>query len=345
MIPVLPIPIEEGDDMPLTVRQRAAQAFQQGVTVTVKRGDEIFEGTDYPRTWDGFVGQQEAILQLRTSVASARSRGVRLDHTLLASGQHGIGKTTLAMILASEMGAGLVTISGAMTGEDFARAVRSCRDGDIVFWDEFHLAVAGNRNRADWLLPFLTDGVLMTKVGAVPLPAVTLVAATTDAGKLPQTILSRFMVRPRLAPYSASEAEVICLQLARRMKVRLGNAETTARRIAVASGGNPRAMRLILTAVRDMALANDGQVSLKQAFLWAGVTEDGLTREAMEIMFVLIACRDYTASLETIQAALAEPGPLRHAEQLLIQQGYLVISGRGRTLTAEGVSRVQKELL
>jgi len=303
-----------------------------------KVGDEIFEGTDYPTSFEGFIGQARAMEQLRAAVHSAQHRQTRLDHVLLASGAYGIGKTTLGQIIAYEMMVGFLPVSGALTVDDARSLLTGMSDQDILFWDEFHLAVSGNRNRADWLLPFLTDSVLLTKNGAEEMPKVSVIAATTDVGKLPQTIISRFMVRPRLEYYTLDEAVQICEQLTKRMKVKVrGN--RVLERIARAANHNPREMRMILTAVRDLATL--GLVKLDKAFAWAGLTHDGLSTECQEIMLVLLGSSGHTASLETIQAALGEPGPLRHHEQLLIQKGLLSITGRGRTLTDEGVDRAK----
>lgn len=300
--------------------------------------EEIFEGTDYPQTWDGFVGQVEAVDQLRTAVKSAILREDRLDHTLLASGAHGIGKTTLAQIIAYEMGVGYVAVSGPITIDEARKILKDMQDGDILFWDEFHLAVAGNRNRADWLLPMLTDHVLLSKDGPEQMPDITVIAATTDVGKLPQTIISRFMIRPILEYYTDEEASTIAERLAGRMKVRLRGQEILGR-IAAASNNNPRDMRMIITAIRDMAVTGDGKVNFKRALLWAGLTADGLSRVAQDMLLVLLDSNEYTASLETIQAALGEPGPLRHPEQSLIQKGYVTITSRGRKLTESGIAR------
>lgn len=306
---------------------------------TPKRGHEIFEGTDYPKDFNGFVGQQTAKEQLQVSIVSARTRGARLDHTLLASGAHGIGKTTLAQIIAFQMGAGFVSVSGPMTVDDLRSILTGMTDGDVLFWDEFHLAVAGNKNKADFLLPWMTDGVLMTKRGSEPMPDVTLIAATTDAGRLPQTIISRFMLRPRLAYYTVEEGALIATNLADRMRVKV-KGKSVMERISRAANANPREMRMILTAVRDLATLG-GPIDLTKAFEWAGVTYDGLSTECQEILLVLLGSMNNTASLETIQAALGEPGPLRHHEQLLIQKGLLVVTGRGRTLTDEGMERAR----
>ena len=309
--------------------------------VTSKRGLDIIAGTDYPADWSGFIGQRDAIAQLQTAIESSQYRGVRMDHTLLASGQHGIGKTTLAQICAIQRNVGFVPVSGPISVAEARQILRSMNDQDILFWDEFHLAVAGNRNRADWMLPFLTDGTLLTSRGPERMPDVTVIAATTEAGKLPVTIISRFMVRPRLSGYTDSEAVLLVEQLAKRMHVDLFGPDTTGM-IARAADNNPREMRMIITALRDQAIA--GEVSFDRALDWAGVTHDGLSRTSVDMLLVLYASQDYTASLETVSAALAEPGPLGDHERKLLRRGLIVITGRGRRLTDEGIERAREEL-
>lgn len=303
----------------------------------VKYGDDIFADPDYPQTWDEFVGQEQAIIQLRAAVTSAVDRGKPMDHVLLASGAQGIGKTTLAQIIAHEMGAGFVAVSGPLTVDDARRLLTQMNDGDVFFWDEVHLAVAGNRNRADWMLPFLTDAVLMTKNSVEQMPRVTVIGATTDVGKLPQTVVSRFMIRPVLNYYTDEEGRLIAVKMADRMGL-LFSDEATYQRVARAADNNPRDIKMILVACRDAGYA-DGGGSLELAFEWAGVTWDGLSRVAQDMLMVLLDAPDHTASLETVQALLGEPGPLRHAEQKLIQKGYIIITGRGRRLTERGVER------
>ncbi|HZJ05462.1 MAG TPA: hypothetical protein VFD59_08340 [Nocardioidaceae bacterium] len=96
------VPLDpEHPDVKAYLERRSANG-----TIAPKRGEEMFEGTDYPREWEGFVGQTQAKEELQIKVASAQARGARLDHTMLASGQHGCGKSTLAMLLAYQYGAG-----------------------------------------------------------------------------------------------------------------------------------------------------------------------------------------------------------------------------------------------
>jgi Holliday junction DNA helicase RuvB len=318
-----------GTDTQSTTRSRGRQP---------KRGEEIFAGTDYPKTWAGFVGQDEAKEQLQVHIASRRAENKPLDHILLASGLHGVGKTTLAHLIAYKAKAGLHEVSGAIDVEKFKQLVKTMEDGDVLLWDEFHTAVAGGKGKVEWILPFMTEGRLYSDQGAIECPKISIVAATTDGGRLPETVLSRFMVKPKLVPYSEDEALEITRNLAERMNVRLDDVEVPA--IAQASSGNPRDMRSILTAARDLQLAfADDPLDLDKAIRWAGFSKDGLTQIAQDILQILLLQPKYLASVDTLQGMLSEPGPIKHAEKELLNRGLVAITGRGRQLTDEGVAR------
>lgn len=310
----------------------------------VKRGEEIFEGTDYPRDWAGFIGQEKAKKQLQVTAASAKARGTRMEHTLLASGLHGIGKSTLATLLAARAQVGLVRTTGPLTQDDARRLMAEMEDRDVLFIDEVHLMTVGNKNRADWVLPFMTEGVLYTNRGSERMPDITIVAATTDVGKLPQTMISRFMIQPELVPYTDEEGARITLNLADRMGVTVD--DPTAQAIGRAADNNPRAMRQILTQVRDLGYAYpETYPNLDTAMEWAGVSADGLTKISREILLLLKGATAYTASLDSIKATLGEPGPIQHHEQQLLRRGLIEVTGRGRKLTDAGVSRAREEAM
>lgn len=312
-----------------------------------KVGAEIFEGTDYPTSWDSLVGQERAVAQLRAACLSARVRQTRLDHVLLASGVPGIGKTSLAKLVAADIGTGIVEVAGKI-GLDEARNILSGMSAnDVLFIDEVHQMAGGTK--AEWLLHVLQDGVLMTKNGPEPIPDITIVAATTDSQKLPMTILGRFPIKPVLEAYTEDEAATICEQMAER--VGFGATDfipvpgpATRVRIARAANCNPRDMRMLLIALRDATVSEatvavGSTYDLSVALEWAGYTEDGLTRLAQDYLQVLLVTYDGQAGEKTIGCALGEPGPLKHTEQVLIQKSLLSITASGRQLTPEGVDR------
>jgi Holliday junction DNA helicase RuvB len=324
------------------IRQVLAEALPK--TAGPKRGEDIFEGADYPRTWAGFVGQTQVKEQLQVAIGSALARGTRLDHTLFASGIAGVGKTTMAYLLAYNMGVGITATSGPLTMEKARDMIRAMQDGDILFIDEIHTLVAGNKNRADWLLPFLTDGKFYTDRGAQDMPNVTVVGATTDLGKLPTTLISRFMMQPTIERYTLEEASLICRQLATRMNVNVPDEALPD--IARAADANPRATRQILTAIRDLGYAYpETHPNLVKAFKWSGVSADGLSQIARDILLLLLGSREHTSSIDSLRAQLGEPGPLHHHEQTLMQRALVTVTGRGRRLSDAGVVRAREEAL
>lgn len=310
--------------------------------IAPKRGQAIFEGTDYPQEWAQFIGQEPTKEQLRARIASAIARDTRLDHTLVESGVAGVGKTTLATLCAYQMGVGFLQASGPITVDKARELLKTMEDRDILFLDEVHTMVAGNKTRADWILPLMTEGKLYTDRGAETMPDVTIMAATTDVGRLPITMISRFMVRPTIEEYSNREASLIALNLAGRMAIDLP--EEVAPSVARAADKNPRTMRMILTALRDLQHARpETHPNLEQALAWSGVSYDGLSARCLHILMILATQKNQTASLETVRGLLGEPGPIGHEEQMLLQRDLITIAGTGRTLTDAGRRRALEE--
>ncbi len=322
----------------LAQRLKRAQAAAEVDGPQPRRGAEIFEG-DYPCDWSAFVGQERAKEHLQAAISSARARGRRLDHVLIASGMAGVGKTSLARLVAGSMGAGFQELSGTISVDEARPALQVMEPGDVLFIDEIH-QVSGVKG--EWLLHLLQDGRLLTGRGAEPMPDITVVAATTDPQRLPRTILDRFVIRPTLAPYTDEEAVRITCELAARLGFGSGVIPTPepGDLLAMARAGNnsPRSIRALLATYRDTRFAG-GEYSLDLALTWAGTTRDGLDNTAQEYLLVLAACEGQ-ASLATISGQMGEPGPLRHTEALLGMRGYVTIEGRGRKLTTAGVQRV-----
>lgn len=318
-----------------------------------KRGDALFEGTSYPRTWDEFIGQEGAVDYIQASCMSARLRDARLEHTLIATGGHGIGKSALARLIAKEMGVGLFEVQGEMDENEAMRVFSSLSDKDILFIDEIHKMVAKSRVSAEWLLPVLQDGVLVTSRGVQRIPDVTIVAATTDVQKLPETIISRFVIKPALEEYTPEQAETIARVTARRLfdhpRLLPPSARTCAK-IARAANNNPRNITALLTSLRDAVLGGRSEVheaadgsglyELDVVFRWLDVAPDGLDKLAqLYLIELLIAGKPL--SEKNLAARLNEPTPPRHTEKLLQQRGYLEIGPKGRELTPAGYIRAQ----
>lgn len=309
---------------------------------TPKHGEEIFEG-DYPHSWEELIGQKAAVAQILAAMRSATMRDKRLDHVLLSSGLHGIGKSSIARLIAWGMGVGFMELSGPVSVDEARVVLRSMEDGDVLFYDEIHQAVTGGKSKAEWLLHLLQDGRLLTARGSEQAPDITVIGASTDSGRLPLTILSRFPIKPVIEGYTEDEATLIAGQLAKRMGMGTSvlpmPAKKILRQVAVAGNASPRDMRSLLIALRDVYLGMDQGFDMDQARTWVGVTEDGLTKAAQDYLITLLITFEGRAGAATIASALREPGPLAHTEQTLTTKGYVRITPNGRELTEEGTRR------
>lgn len=308
-------------------------------------------GGEYPTTWKAFIGQDAAKEQLITRARSARARRVRLPHTLLACGQPGIGKTSLALLLAQEMRAELKIASGQITMQDARLLFAEMQDGGCLFIDEIHQVAAGSSTRAEWLLHYLQDGMLIGPLGPEKQPEITIIAATTEAGKLKPTILDRFEIRPALTGYTDEEATKIAQGMAKRIFTAHElpmPSPANCHAVAVAASCNPRVIRSILTALRDIALVHNGRniqgrsYDLTEALAWLGLSADGLNDTMRRYLMVLFT--DFAgdvAGQTALQDRLQEPGGLGETERLLMDKGLIVKSKAGRALSPEGIRRAR----
>ena len=270
-----------------------------------------------------------------------------MPHVLLACGIGGVGKTALAGLVAREMGTQVKVISGQPSIHTMRKLMLTLDDGDSIFIDEVHQLVAGGRVRAEWLLHYLQDGVLLGPSGPLEVPAVTIIAATTEVGKLPSTIVSRFMVPP-LSGYSADEATLIAQQMAGGI-FRACGLPTPSWDLyaAVASAGNcnPRAMRQMLCTVRDIALVEGlfvtGDYDIAAALDLLEITPDGLTLTMRRYLTTLHDAFDGAAGASTLLNLMQEPGGLIEVERVLQDKGLITLTPRGRQLTDKGVRRAQ----
>lgn len=314
------------------------------VKVDIRRGDDaIFGMGPYPRRLTDFVGQTKAKDQLITAMLSAAKRDAPLDHVLLASGYPGIGKTALAKIVAAQLQVGYAEVGGTVTVKDVRPILEAMQPKDVLFIDEIHRMVATGKRNAEWLLQLLWEGTLVLPTGVVEIAPITVIAATTDAQKLPQTILDRFQVVPEIVPYTEAEAVLIAMTTAKRLDIAEKLGEAQYHRVAAAADYNPRLIGRLLTTCRDIIIANATHPDpVSQAMDWTGVTPDGLTRIAQDYLMLLYGYGGL-AGQGTLKAALNE-SELALTEKTLIQRGFVAITGQGRELTKLGVSRAEELL-
>ena len=319
------------------------------------RGDDVqFDRTLRPRTFADYIGQTKHKDNLSVFVRAAIQRGEPLDHLLL-SGPPGLGKTTLAHILAHEMGVQLVTTSGPVIEHKGALAAlltTKLQKNDILFVDEIHRL---NPVVEESLYPALDDSVIdiMTGEGAfasavqIPLQPFTLVGATTRTGLLTAPLLSRFGHVIRLDFYPPEDLALIVLRSARLLAVHID--DDAGHEIARRSRGTPRVANRLLRRVRDFAqVLGTGRIDLarvREACTRLEIDEAGL--DEMDRRYLMVVIDHYDGGpvgVDALAAALAEPRDTLEdvVEPFLIQQGYLGRTPRGRVANRKAYEALGK---
>ena len=300
-----------------------------------------------PRTLDEFVGQAAARENLRVFIAAARARGDALDHVLFF-GPPGLGKTTLAQIVAREMGVGFRATSGPVIAKsgDLAALLTNLEDGDVLFIDEIHRLQPAVE---EVLYPAMEDRALDLMIGEGPsarsvridLPRFTLVGATTRQGLLTTPLRDRFGIPVRLQFYSVDELTRVVTRAAGLLA--LAVSPDGAAEIARRARGTPRIAGRLLRRVRDFAhAAGHDLVDAKAADAALNRLEvDGLGLDAMDRRYLLMIADIYRGGpvgVETLAAGLSEPRDTIEEviEPYLIQLGLIARTARGRCLNAGG---------
>jgi Holliday junction DNA helicase RuvB len=315
--------------------------------ITPARKPEDIDAALRPKSLDEFVGQKGARENLRVFISAAKARGEALDHVLFF-GPPGLGKTTLAQIIAREMGVGFRATSGPVIAKsgDLAALLTNLEDGDVLFIDEIHrLAPAVE----EILYPAMEDRALDLMIGEGPsarsvridLPRFTLVGATTRQGLLTTPLRDRFGIPVRLHFYTVDELERVVTRAATLLDLHV--APDGAHEIARRSRGTPRIAGRLLRRVRDFAnVAGNATVDAKIADAALNRLEvDGLGLDAMDrryLMMIADVYRGGPVGVETLAAGLSEPRDTVEEviEPYLIQLGLIARTARGRCLNAGG---------
>jgi Holliday junction DNA helicase RuvB len=310
-----------------------------------RREDDAPDAQIRPQRLAEFIGQAQARANLSVFIEAARGRKEALDHVLLV-GPPGLGKTTMAQIVARELGVNFRATSGPVIAKagDLAALLTNLEERDVLFIDEIHRL---NPAIEEILYPAMEDYQLDLIIGDGPaarsvkidLAKFTLIGATTRSGLLTTPLRERFGIPIRLVFYTPDELETIVSRAARVLGVRMS--PEGAREVAKRSRGTPRIAGRLLKRVRDFA-AVDGVETIDAKAADRALVElevDGGGLDAMDRRYLKVIALNYgggPVGVETIAAALSEPRDAIEEiiEPYLVQQGFLQRTPRGRMLTA-----------
>ncbi len=323
------------------------------VTNRVTEEERGIENALRPQTLDEYVGQDKMKESLRICIEAAKQRGEALDHAIFY-GPPGLGKTTIAHIIAREMGAALRSTSGLVLAHagDVAAILTNLEEHDVLFIDEIHRLPAAVEEA---LYPAMEDFQLDLVIGQGPatrtvkldLPRFTLVGATTRAGALTSPLRDRFGLVYRLEFYAPADLEAIVLRSARVLEVEIERegAEEIARR----ARGTPRIVNRLIKRVRDYAqIKAGGRITKRvaqEALAWLGIDEAGFDEMDRTILLAIIdKFGGGPVGIESLAAAVQEDkGTLEDVyEPYLIQAGYLERTARGRQATRLAFEHLHK---
>ena len=305
---------------------------------------DTFEKTIRPDSFDEYVGQTDVKENIKVFVSAARMRGTNLDHVLLY-GPPGLGKTTLAHIIANELGSNIKTASGPTIEKsgDLAAILSTLEPNDVLFIDEIHripryIEEILYSAMEDFKLDIIIGGEGQSRNIKIDLPPFTLVGATTRAGDLTAPLRDRFGIISKLEFYTNEELSQIVKRSARVLNLEIE--DDAAYEIAKRSRKTPRIANRLLKRVSDFALVNgDGVISLdivRTSLKRLKIDESGLDSTDIEyLMSIINKFNGGPVGIESIASSIGEEATTIEdvIEPFLLQEGYVKRTSRGRIIT------------
>jgi Holliday junction DNA helicase RuvB len=317
--------------------------MQRIVEIEKFTAEEPTETSLRPSAWDDYVGQEQIKKNLGVFIQASSKRREALDHVLFY-GPPGLGKTTLALIIANEMGSNIKVTAAPMIEKsgDLAAILTNLEEGDILFIDEIHRLSPAVE---EILYPSMEDFRLDIIIGSGPaaqtvkidLPRFTLIGATTRAGMLSNPLRDRFGMNFRMQFYTSAELSTIVSQASLKLGKKIDN--DAANEIAKRSRGTPRIALRLLKRVRDFSdVANEEQIThhrSQYALDQLGINAHGFDEMDIRLLKLLMEAKGRAMGLSTIAAALSEDeGTIEDVlEPYLLANGFLERTARGRIAT------------
>ena len=305
---------------------------------------DAFEKTIRPDSFDEYIGQSDVKENIKVFVKAAKLRGTNLDHVLLY-GPPGLGKTTLAHIIANELGTNIKTASGPTIEKsgDLAAILSTLEPNDVLFIDEIHripryIEEILYSAMEDFKLDIIIGGEGQSRIIKIDLPPFTLIGATTRSGDLSAPLRDRFGIMCKLEFYSDEELALIVKRSARVLNLDIE--DDAAHEIAIRSRKTPRIANRLLKRVGDFALVEgNGIITLelvKKALTRLKINESGLDiADVQYLMSIIEKFNGGPIGIESIASSIGEEATTIEdvIEPFLLQEGYVKRTSRGRIIT------------